>query len=125
MKSTLRTTAEILILIGAILSTIYSSFILLATFWLILPIIWFAAVITFTWVTRHQAIAKDSRAWIIFGIVLSTFGNWVGLAGYICLLIEHIRNEQTNATLDHNINDSNKNNETNETFESVDQNEVK
>lgn len=102
MKSTLRTTAEILILIGAILSTITSSLVLLATFWLVLPIIWFGAVIAFTWVTRYQAITNNSRGWIIFGIVLSSFTNWVGLAGYICMLIENIQDEQksisTNST---------------------------
>ncbi|WOO88964.1 hypothetical protein R2F61_08860 [Mollicutes bacterium LVI A0078] len=93
MKSTLKIVGEILTLIGAILTTIYSSFFLLSTFWMIIPIFWFAAVITFTWVIRYQGVTNHSRNWIIFGIVLSTFGNFVGLAGYICLLIKDIQDE--------------------------------
>lgn len=94
MKTTLRTSAEVLILIGAILSTILNSIYLIATFIFIIPIFWFALLITFTWVTRHQVLSNDSRNWIIFGIIISTFSNWVGLAGYICMLIENIQNEQ-------------------------------
>lgn len=93
MKSTLKITGDILTLIGAILTTIYSTLILFTTFWMILPIFWFAAIITFTWVIRHQAVNNNSRNWMIFGIVLSTFGNFVGLAGYICLLIKNIQDE--------------------------------
>ncbi len=93
MKSTLKIVGDILTLIGAILTTIYSSFFLLSTFWMIIPIFWFAAVITFTWVIRHQAVNNRSRNWMIFGIVLSSFGNFVGLAGYICLLIKDIQDE--------------------------------
>lgn len=94
MKSTLRTSGEVLVLIGAIIATILNGFALLANFWWILPIFWFIPVIVFTWVTRHIVITKDSQAWIIFGIVLSFFSNWIGLAGYICLLIENIRTGQ-------------------------------
>lgn len=93
MKSTLKIVGEILTLIGAILTTIYCSFFLLSTFRMIIPIFWFAAVITFTWVIRYQAVTNHSRNWIIFGIVLSTFGNFVGLAGYICILIKDIQDE--------------------------------
>ncbi len=106
MKSTLRTAAEVLILIGAILSTITSSITLLFTFWMIIPIIWFGAVITFTWVTRNQVLHHNSRSWIIFGIILSSFTNWVGLAGYICMLIENIQNEQTMPNIEDHKDDS-------------------
>ncbi len=90
MKSTLRIAGEILTLVGAILSTIGEAILLITLFWLIVPIFWVPLVITFTWVTRHIVLKRDSQPWIIFGIVLTALTDWIGLAGYICLLIDKI-----------------------------------
>ncbi len=94
MKSGLRQAGEILILIGAILSTISQAVLILVTFF-----IWTipgAVVIVFTWVTRNKVLKSGSRNWTIFGIVLGALTDWIGLAGYICLLIEDIQNENSN-----------------------------
>lgn len=84
-KSALRSTGEILILIGAILSTIIQSFFILITFF-----IWTlpgAAIIAFAWVNRALAL-KGSKGFMINGIVFSALTDQVGLIGYILLLID-------------------------------------
>lgn len=91
-KTGLRSAGEICTLIGCILETIFHSAAILATFfmWLIPGIIF----IVLSWVTRNQAVKNDSKGWMIYGIIQSFFFNWVGLAGYICLLIEKIQREK-------------------------------
>ncbi len=90
MKSTLRVAGEILTLVGAILSTIGEAILLIFFFWTIVPIFWAPLVIVFTWVTRNIVLKRDSQGWLIFGIVLTALTDWIGLAGYICLLIDKV-----------------------------------
>ncbi len=88
-KSGLRTAAEILILVGAILSTIIQAILILVTFfiWTIPAIV----IIVFAWVNRSQAL-KGSRGFTICGIVFSAFTDTLGLIGYILLLVDNINN---------------------------------
>ena len=90
-KSGLRSAGEVCTLIGCILETIFHVFATFATFfmWLIPAIIF----IVLSWVSRNQAVKNDSKGWMIYGIIQSFFFNWVGFAGYICLLIDKVNRD--------------------------------
>ncbi len=100
MKSTLRIAGEILTLVGAILSTIGQAILLIFFFWTIVPIFWAPLVIVFTWVTRNIVLKRDSQGWLIFGIVLTALTDWIGLAGYICLLIDKVIRDKEQAPVE-------------------------
>ena len=91
-KSNLKQAGEIVTLVGAILETIMHSVLIILTFgvWLI-----FAAIfIPLVWISRTKSVKKESKGWMIYGIVQSVlFINWVGLVGYILLLIDKINLE--------------------------------
>lgn len=87
-KSGLKQAGEIITLIGAILETIFHALLLIYSegVWLI-----FAAVfIPLLWISRNNAVGNQSKGWMIYGIIQSVFFNWVGLVGYILLLIDKV-----------------------------------
>lgn len=91
-KSGLKQAGEIITLVGAILETILHSTLILATvgIWIL-----FAAIfIPLTWISRTNSVKKDSKGWMIYGIVQSVFFNPVGLVGYILLLIDKVNSDK-------------------------------
>ena len=86
-KSGLKQAGEIITLIGAILETIWHSILILSTgVWIL-----FAAVfIPLLWISRSKATKYQSKGWMIYGIIQSIISNWVGLVGYILLLVDKI-----------------------------------
>lgn len=84
--------ARITTLVGAILTTVFSSILIIATFGI--GVIFSVPVIVFAWVGRHMAINKMNKGWTIAMIVLTaiwgffwTWGGIVELVGYIIHLV--------------------------------------
>ncbi|MFV0247248.1 MAG: hypothetical protein ACK5HS_04910 [Mycoplasmatales bacterium] len=102
MKTGLQQAGEILTLIGAILTTVGWSILMLITLFLLsLPAI---LIIVFLWVTRTMVVKKKSKGWNIFGIVFTVIVfDWISLAGYICLLIDYV-NKYENINTDNTDN---------------------
>lgn len=84
--------AKITTLVGAILTTIFSSILIIASFGI--GAIFAIPVITLCWVGRYYAIYKMQKGWTIAMIVLTAiwglFWTWAGiveLIGYIIHLV--------------------------------------
>ena len=91
-KSGVKQAGEIITLVGAILETIAHSTLIFLTvgIWVV-----FAAIfIPLSWVSRTNSVKKESKGWMIYGIVQSAFFNTVGLVGYILLLVDKINSDK-------------------------------
>lgn len=102
-NSTLKSTANALILTGAIVTTVIQSIFILAT--LFIWTIPAAVIITFVWVSRSIMLKTDSKGWAIFGMVLGVFTDVFTLSGYICNFVDYsdrnnVKNEQSSDTIE-------------------------
>ncbi|MEG2788844.1 MAG: hypothetical protein RR942_13615 [Romboutsia sp.] len=90
-KSGLRQAGEIVTLVGAIIETVGHAMLIIGTFFMwTIPA---AIIIPLIWVARGNAKSKDSKGWMIYGIVQGVLCGWISLVGYILLLVDKIQRE--------------------------------